>query len=85
MATKTKAVYAALSPAPKGYLQWHQWAQDQYQKHKLRQQRCGRCSRWWFPQELSDRLDVVDVEKNGIVVTRLSVVCLECFHKRKSR
>ena len=41
-------------PAPKGYNAWHDWAEVQA-KAGLKQVQCGGCSRWNFPQELSDR------------------------------
>lgn len=40
-------------PAPSGYLQWHEWAEVQH-KAGLRQQECGSCGKWRYPQELSD-------------------------------
>jgi hypothetical protein len=76
--------YPIDSPPPEGYLQWHQWAQDMYHKHKLRQRQCYDCSLWMFPQELSDVLDVRTVERNGKQLTRVSPICRECVGKRKS-
>jgi hypothetical protein len=37
---------------PSGYMAWHRWAEVQY-KSGLRQERCGMCGLFKFPQELS--------------------------------
>lgn len=42
--------YKAGDPAPEGYLPWHEWARAQYNAG-VRQSRCAKCKRWWFPQE----------------------------------
>lgn len=55
--TKAEAIrYRAMTlsfkvgdPAPRGYVQWHEWAEVQ-SKGGLRQKRC-RWRRWHFPQE----------------------------------
>jgi hypothetical protein len=43
-------VFKRGDPAPKGYLQWHEWARVQL-RAGLRQRRCPRCGLWNFPQE----------------------------------
>lgn len=71
--------YKPGDPAPKGYLDWHEWARVQV-KAKLKQKRCSRCSRWKFPQELSDKTDVthpVDAKTRKRVRVE-SPICLEC-------
>jgi len=42
-----------LPPTDKSdYLGWHEWAEVQHQAG-LRQQQCGGCGKWFYPQELS--------------------------------
>jgi hypothetical protein len=38
------------SPAPAGYVAWHEWAEAQY-AHGLKQTQCPCCKLWFFPQE----------------------------------
>jgi hypothetical protein len=65
-------------PAPAGYLDWHEWAAIQH-KAGMRQEECGRCGRWKFPQELSDqRIDTPARTRSGLGMTLTSAVCLEC-------
>jgi len=40
---------------PKGYSDWHTWAEVQY-KAGLRQKQAPCCGRWFFPQEFNDHL-----------------------------
>jgi hypothetical protein len=67
-----------LPPASGLYNQRSEWARVQVGAG-LKQVRCGRCSRYQFPQELSD---VVDVSRptlaSGAVVERRSPVCRLC-------
>jgi hypothetical protein len=35
---------------PKGYLEWHEWADVQH-KAGIKQFRCKRCGKWLTPQE----------------------------------
>ena len=56
--------YKAGDPCPTGYIARQEWANAQH-RAGLRQVRCGRCSRWKFPQQLS--------QAKGRVQT-----CLEC-------
>jgi hypothetical protein len=43
-------------PAPKGYLEWHEWARVQL-RSGLRQKPCPKCGKYKFPQELSGEYD----------------------------
>ena len=45
--------YQAGDPAPSGYLAWHEWAAVQH-RAGLRQRQCGRCGRWYYPQEAGE-------------------------------
>lgn len=58
--------------APKGYLEWHEWADVQH-KAGLRQKECGRCGKWKYPQELSTQYDRLDAQ-----------LCNECAKGEKS-
>lgn len=67
-------------PPPTGYSDWHAWADVQH-KAGLRQKRCGRCQRWFFPVELSDRVYVAEgmSRKRGGVSVRVELVqCKGC-------
>ena len=44
-------MYKVGSMPPKGYLQWHEWAEIQG-KGGLKQAICPKCLRWLFPQEV---------------------------------
>lgn len=59
--------YKPGDPRPEGYMDWHEWARVQT-KAGLRQVRCGVCSKWKFPQELSAHPE--------------GAVCLECHGER---
>lgn len=64
MTTRLRIVLPG-DPAPKGYLEWHEWAAVQL-KSGLRQTRCIRCSRFFFPQELSvDRVACLECAKEA--------------------
>jgi len=66
------------SPPPKGYTDWHEWADVQH-KAGLRQRQCSRCTEWNFPQELSAevcRYEAFDSRGNTHVIE--SPVCLKC-------
>lgn len=41
--------------APSGYVEWHNWAEAQ-DAHGLKQTRCGRCHRYYFPQEKPEHM-----------------------------
>lgn len=47
-----KNQYPKGSPAPSGYVYWHEWAEAQH-LHGLRQKQCVTCGRYKFPQELN--------------------------------
>lgn len=47
-------------PAPKGYLEWHEWARVQH-RGGLRQSQCTRCHHWLFPQQLDTHVCLVPV------------------------
>ncbi len=46
--------FKAGDPRPEGYNAFYEWAEVQH-KAGLRQKRCGRCGKWNFPQEMSDK------------------------------
>jgi hypothetical protein len=70
--------YKPGDPAPSGYLDWHEWAAVQH-KAGLRQDECGRCGRWKYPQELSDlKIKTPAKTRSGMGVTLESAVCNEC-------
>jgi hypothetical protein len=75
----TGSDYRPGDPAPTGYLAWNEWAEVQY-KSGLRQQQCGRCSKWFFPQELSNTVDKSTARrgKHGPLVVITERVCLKC-------
>lgn len=64
-------------PAPEGYLEWHEWAEVQHEAG-LRQKECGRCGKWWYPQELSDQMDRHEAKSRKGLVTVETAVCLKC-------
>ena len=64
--------------APSGYLDWHEWARVQH-KAGLRQQQCGKCSLWKYPQELSgEEVRCETQTRRGKAVVTSSPVCNEC-------
>ena len=64
--------------APSGYLDWHEWADVQH-KAGLRQKECGRCGKWKYPKEVSDKTDqhTATHKKKGPVKLE-TAVCLKC-------
>ena len=70
--------------APEGYLAWHEWAEVQH-KAGLRQKQCGRCEKWKYPQELSDKIDIFKAKTRKGPVTVESPVCNECNKKQPPR
>jgi len=63
---------------PEGYLQKHEWADVQL-KSGLRQKECGKCSKWKFPQELSDKtISYKATKKDGLKITITEPICLKC-------
>lgn len=70
--------YKPGDPAPIGYLEWHEWADVQI-KAGLKQQQCGKCSKWFFPQELSDKTIETNARTAKGARVRLSdPVCIGC-------
>lgn len=68
---------------PEGYNEWHEWARVQ-KKAGIRQERCGLCSLWRTPQEMSDSiLESHNWDQYGNEVIVKSPVCLKC-HAKKS-
>ena len=63
--------------APEGYLAWHEWAEVQH-KAGLRQNECGRCGKWKYPQELSDQIDRHEAKSRKGLGTVETAVCLHC-------
>jgi len=63
---------------PTGYLQWHEWAEVQW-KSGLRQQQCGVCERFYFPQSLSDQVLRWEAKTaRGVVVKQTAPICNGC-------
>lgn len=66
---------------PEGYLQWHAWADVQIGAG-LKQETCGMCGLWHFPQEMSGK--IIESEsryRNGRKKIERSPVCLNCDNK----
>lgn len=73
--------FKAGDPPPEGYLDWHEWAEVQ-RKAGLKQELCGRCSRWKFPQELSGRTgEYPVVDRHGRPRTMTFPICNGCAAK----
>jgi len=71
-------MFEAGDPPPEGYLEWCVWAEVQ-QRNGLQQERCGRCSLYRFPQELSGEVIESTLEvSGGFEVKVTSPVCLDC-------
>lgn len=70
-------------PPPEGYREWHAWAQVQH-KAGLRQVRCGFCSHYCFPQELSgETVRTQATTSRGLKVNQLWPICKKCRELRK--
>ena len=78
--------YKPGDPAPHGgYLAMHEWAEVQI-KAGLKQEQCGRCSKWFFPQELSDIIDVSHaITTRGKPITISDRVCLGCAQTKNPK
>ena len=63
--------------APDGYLAWYDWAEVQHNAG-LRQKECGRCGKWKYPQELSDKIDRHEMQSRKGTVIVEAVVCNKC-------
>jgi len=71
--------YDVGSQPPEGYLAWHEWAEVQSKKGKLKQCECGKCGLWKFPQELSNQtLTTSGKYRSGRVKIIVSKICNEC-------
>jgi hypothetical protein len=64
-------------PALSGYLAWREWAETQY-KAGLRQDQCGRCGQWKFPQELASPVDRNTLQSKQGPVEGTTRVCQCC-------
>ena len=63
---------------PEGYIAWHEWAEVQ-RRAGIKQQMCGRCSRWKTPQELSDIVDTTPARTSrGVRRALTDPVCNAC-------
>ncbi|RVT96215.1 hypothetical protein EOD42_13955 [Rhodovarius crocodyli] len=68
-------------PEPKGYLDWHDWAEVQH-KAGLRQTQCPSCSRWQYPQGMSTREVAYEAATSrGQKIRVSSFMCLACAEK----
>lgn len=68
------------SQPPKGYIQWHTWAEEQH-KAGLRQSRCAHCGKWKYPQEMSALEEThkgTTRKHGGTVIITKHKVCNEC-------
>lgn len=73
-----QSAYQPGDPPPEGYLAWHEWATAQH-KAGLRQVPCGACSKWRYPQELSDRKPTFEArDRTGRIHRIVSYICLAC-------
>ena len=63
---------------PSGYLAWHEWAEVQH-KAGLKQKECGRCGKFFYPQELINKIDVIKCMTTKGKPHKLSLhVCVYC-------
>lgn len=80
--------YKPGDPPPSEYLGWHVWAAVQH-KAGLRQVRCPGCSRFRFPQEMSEKT----IESRYFTISRRGRedhvdrlrICLDCARERAAR
>lgn len=76
--------FKAGDPTPKGYLDWHAWAEVQH-KAGLRQVQCPGCSKWQYPQELSTReIESSGFDRQGKRHVMRAFLCLECAARAPS-
>lgn len=70
--------YKPGDPPPAGYVDQQEWARVQM-KAGLRQQQCGKCGLWKFPQELSERYSRWTARtRAGQPVEVTAPICKEC-------
>lgn len=63
---------------PTGYNAMIEWA-DVQMEAGLKQKKCGFCSRWCFPQELSgEEIQIKAQTSRGLKVNLVSPICNEC-------
>ena len=75
--------YAPGDPAPSDYLGWHEWARVQA-RAGLRQEPCGCCGLWCFPQQLSAQTIKTTLrDRYGRSVEKEYPVCLGCAAERE--
>jgi hypothetical protein len=75
--------YKPGDPRPSGYSDFVEWATVQ-EKAGLRPARCGQCSLWRYPQEMSGRVVVSHpTDSYGNTVEVRSPVCRECDAREK--
>jgi hypothetical protein len=66
---------------PKGYLQWHEWAEVQ-RKAGIKPVQCPVCGLWKTPQELSTREKRWTVkDRRGRSIEESAFECAKCFAK----
>lgn len=77
-----------MPPPDHDYLGWHAWAEVQH-KAGLRQVECGKCSKWQYPQQLSDKTIEHTIYKDNAMtkpIKTISKICKLCalqpLHKR---
>lgn len=76
------AIFKPGDPEPEGYLAWHEWASVQH-KAGLRQKRCCGCSRWFFPQGLSDKVHHgTAYNSKGEKILYSAPICRECAKEK---
>lgn len=63
---------------PSGYVDWQEWARVQH-KAGLRQQQCGKCGLWRFPQELSEEFQRWTAQsRRGQAMQVIAPLCIRC-------
>lgn len=65
---------------PEGRLAWDEWASVQ-DNAGLRQKECLRCGKWQYPQELSGKMELHELETQRGKIQLLMPVCNECIDK----
>jgi hypothetical protein len=66
---------------PKGYLQWHEWAEVQ-RKAGIKQVQCPTCGKWQTPQELSTHeVRWTGKDRRGKAIHQSAFQCAQCFEK----
>jgi hypothetical protein len=69
---------------PRGYLQWHEWAEVQ-RKAGIKQKECPTCGLWQTPQELSNhKVEWTLKDRKGHEFRQSALQCMKCFAKVSS-